>query len=59
MDGVTAFRRALIDRPRRRVVVEVAPRQFWVLPGQYDPDQMLERVIRARYVDLAKWEKFA
>lgn len=50
------FRRLLIDRPRRLLVVETQPGIFHSLPGQYNPDAYLPRVKAAGAVDLDKWE---
>lgn len=55
---MTPFRRAFIDRPRQQVVIEARPHVFYTLPGSYNPDAVIQRVIAARGVDLSKWEPF-
>jgi hypothetical protein len=54
----TKIRRAFIDRPRRQVVVETSPDVFHVLPGRYDPDKVLARILEAKRVDLRKWDTY-
>lgn len=54
---MTPFRRAGIDRRTATVEVEVGRGTVYFLPGRYDPDNVLSRVIAARSVDLTRWEK--
>lgn len=53
----TTFRRAGINRDTGRVEVEPARGVMYSLPGNYDPDKVLARVLATRAVDLSRWEK--
>lgn len=54
---LTLFRRAGINRTTGRVEVDPVPGVTYSLPGNYNPDKLLERVLASRAVDLSKWEK--
>ena len=53
---ISTFRRAYIDRERGAVLVETAANVSYLLPGVYDPEKMMAKVIERGSVDLKNWK---
>jgi hypothetical protein len=54
---LTLYRRAGLDNSSPRGEGEIGLGEVYSLPGNYNPEKVLQRVIATRAVDLAKWEK--